>query len=420
MELKRRAAGWATLVATAPLVLVGGCTSDGLRKVGKPAPPSLVITPNANAKDVPTSAEIGTKVTGGKITSVSVADDKGGTVQGALRPDGSSWLPDRALKNKQTYTAKVTATSDKGKSTTQTTTFTTMAKPEKRITSNLYFENGRTYGVAMPVTLAFEPGIPKEARADVQKRLFVHTDPPQPGAWHWIADGTQVYYRAPDFWRPNTKISVRAALEGLPVGKGFYGDVDRTASAKVGNKVTLEIDNATKQMSVFRDDKLDRKIPVSLGKPSTPTSSGKMVIMEKFASTIFDTRGDPNGGYVVQVANAQRLTWGGEFIHAAPWSVGDQGYSNVSHGCTNVSDEAASWLMDITHVGDLVTVKGTEVKLDPGNGWTAWDMSWDEFVKGSALPVPADLKPAPSAVPGSSNPPASGGAPVTAPSNRGG
>ena len=27
-----------------------------------------------------------------------------------------------------------------------------------------------------------------------------------------------------------------------------------------------------------------------------------------------------------------------------------------------------------------------------GNGWTPWDKSWAEFVKGSALPVPAALK----------------------------
>ena len=26
-----------------------------------------------------------------------------------------------------------------------------------------------------------------------------------------------------------------------------------------------------------------------------------------------------------------------------------------------------------------------------GNGWTPWDLSWKEFVKGSALPVPAEL-----------------------------
>jgi lipoprotein-anchoring transpeptidase ErfK/SrfK len=422
MKSRRRVARLVMVVAAVPLVLAG-CTSSGksAKEAAKPAPPKVSISPAANAGNVPTSAEIGATVVGGKLTGVSLTDDKGAKVDGALRPDGSSWLPDRALKNKQSYTAQVTAVNDKGVTSTQKTTFTTMDKPEKQITSNLYFENNQTYGVAMPVTLAFEPGIDKAARADVQRRLFVNTDPPQPGTWHWLDDGSQVYYRAPDFWRPDTKISVRAALDGLPVGKGFYGDADRSATAKIGNKVSMEIDNATKQMSVFKDDQLARKIPVSLGKPSTPSSSGKMVIMQKFTSTVFDTRGDPNGGYVVTVANAQRLTWGGEFIHAAPWSVGDQGYTNTTHGCTNVSDGAAAWLMDTTHVGDLVTVKGTEVKLTPGNGWTAWDMSWEEFAKGSALPVPADLKPAPSPSPSTSGAPStSSSSPAPAPSNRGG
>jgi hypothetical protein len=38
-------------------------------------------------------------------------------------------------------------------------------------------------------------------------------------------------------------------------------------------------------------------------------------------------------------------------------------------------------------VGDPITVKGTGDKLDYGNGWTPWDLSWSEFIKGSALPV---------------------------------
>ena len=55
----------------------------------------------------------------------------------------------------------------------------------------------RRYGVAMPVVTEFHPGIPKKDRAAVQKRMFVQTDPPQPGAWHWVGNGTQAYYRAP-------------------------------------------------------------------------------------------------------------------------------------------------------------------------------------------------------------------------------
>ena len=411
----------AVTVAAAPLAL-GACTADrrpGERPgEGRAAPPELTVTPSDRTRDVPISAEVGTAVKGGKVTSVRITDDKGAEVKAEPREDGSGWVPAAPLKPKRTYTAEVTATGDSGRTTTRKTTFTTMPKSTKpQITSTLYFAGDRTYGTAMPVTLAFDPPIPKEARAAVQRRLFVKTNPPQPGVWSWVSDGSQVYYRAPDFWRPGTTISVRAGLEGLPIGKEYVGDSERKATSKIGRQVSLEVDNATKQMSVHRDGKLLRRIPVSLGKPSTPTSSGKMVIMEKHEFTTFDTRGSADP-YVVDVEDAQRLTWGGEFIHAAPWSEGDQGRVNVSHGCTNVSVEAADWLMRITQVGDLVTFKGTEVELTEGNGWTAWNVSWDQYVKGSALPVPAGLGPSPTQAP---HPGAvAGGSPVPVPSVRGG
>jgi lipoprotein-anchoring transpeptidase ErfK/SrfK len=134
---------------------------------------------------------------------------------------------------------------------------------------------------------------------------------------------------------------------------------------------------------------------VSLGKPSTPSSSGTLVVMEKKETTVFDTTDDADASdrYRIDIDFAQRLTWKGEYIHSASWSVGDQGKRNVSHGCVNLSPSNARWLFDKTLVGDPVTVKGTERQLAAGNGWTAWDVTWAEFVKGSALPVPADLKP---------------------------
>ncbi|MDQ7908039.1 Ig-like domain-containing protein [Phytohabitans sp. ZYX-F-186] len=419
MGLRWRSSLLSVAITAAPLVLVA-CTADRKpddRPAGeRAAPVELLVTPADQARDVPVSAEVGTAVKGGRVTAVRITDDKGAEVKAEPREDASAWVPNKPLQPRRTYTAEVTATGDSGKTVTRKTTFTTLAKSTKpAITSTLYFSDGRTYGTAMPVTVAFDPPIAKQDRADVQRRLFVKTNPAQPGAWSWVPDGSQVYYRAPDFWRPGTTISVRAGLQGLPIGKGRVGDVDRTATAKVGRQVALEIDNATKQMSVRRDGKLLRKIPVSLGKPSTPTSSGKMVIMEKHDFTTFDTRGEPDGGYVVDVADAQRLTWGGEFIHGAPWSEGDQGNRNVSHGCTNISAAAANWLMGVTQVGDLVTVKGTEVKLEPGNGWTAWNVSWDDFVKGSALPVPAGLRPAPA-----QRPHAAAGSPTPVPSGTGG
>ncbi|WP_343447017.1 L,D-transpeptidase [Micromonospora schwarzwaldensis] len=423
MFVRRRLTLFAMTVAVAPLA-VGACTAGpkSVVKQAGAAPPSVTVTPVDRARDVPISAEVGARVSNGKVTGVKLTDDKGHPVPAQAREDGSGWVPDQPLANSRTYTAEVTVTGDSGKTTTQKTTFTTMAKSTKpAVTSELYLQDKQTYGTAMPVVLGFDPPIPEQARADVQRRLFVRTDPPQPGTWSWMADGKQAEYRAPDHWKPGTRISVRSALEGLPIGKEAVGDADRVVTAKVGRQVSLDIDNATKQMTVYQDGKVLRKLPVSLGKPSTPSSSGTMVIMEKHEHTTFDTRGEPDGGYVVDVDDAQRLTWGGEFIHSAPWSEGEQGYNNTSHGCTNVSAAGADWLMGVTQVGDLVTVKGTEVKLQQGNGFTAWNVSWDEFAKGSALPVPAGLKPTrsptphPGAVAGGSAP-----APTPSASNSGG
>jgi lipoprotein-anchoring transpeptidase ErfK/SrfK len=419
MRLTRPAVPLLAVLACLTFVLASCISNPIERAVHKDPPvpvPKVAIQPKADAKNVPVSAEIAAAVTDGKLAAITLTDAKGGKIGGSMRPDGSSWIPDRPLQYKQKYTAEVTATNDHGKTTTQNASFTTMAKPDKQTQVTYYFQSREKYGVAMPVPIAFDPPVPKEARAAVQRRLFVTTSPSQPGVWSWLADGSQVYYRAAEMWRPGTKISVRAALQGVPMGNGSYGSEDSRATATVADKVTLNIDNRTKQISVYRNDQLARKIPVSLGKSSTPSSSGKLVIMEKHDTTVFDTRGSPDP-YVVTVSDAQRLTWGGEFIHSAPWSVGDQGYTNVSHGCANVSPENAAWLMRVTHVGDLVTVRGTEAKLEPGNGWTAWDMSWEQFIKGSALPVPEDLKrPQSKPAPGSAGSPAPG-APSGTPQN---
>lgn len=405
--MRRVTRAWATAVAlfvTVPLTLTA-CTDSGDKRLAgatptasaSPTPPpeplSLAITPANGATKEPVSAEIGTQVTGGQITEVSLTAKNGTQITGSMRPDGTAWVPDSPLKYGETYTARVTATSPSGQSETKSTTFSTMSNPGPRISSGLYFADDRTYGVAMPIAVEFSPGIPQQDRAAVQKRMFVTTDPPQPGTWHWVPNGTQAYYRAPEYWQPGTTISVRIGLEGVPLSNGRYGDTDRKATAKIGDKVEIKVENATKTLSVLENGQLIKTMPVSLGKKSTPSSSGTMVIMEKLEKTIFDTYAElgPVEGYRTPIDFAQRLTWGGEFIHSAPWSVADQGHRNVSHGCINLSPANAKWLFERTKIGDPVTVSGTEAQLEHGNGWTAWNMSWAEFVKGSALPVPPDL-----------------------------
>ncbi|WP_425455242.1 Ig-like domain-containing protein [Allorhizocola rhizosphaerae] len=355
-----------------------------------PAPPATVaLTPDKGAAGVPASTEIGVKVTDGTVESVTLTDDAGNALTGFFREDKSHWVPDQALKYSTHYTATVTAASADGKKTTQTTDFTTMAKPGKRLGTGLYLFADKTYGVAMPVVVEFESSVPESARATIQSRLFVKTTPHQPGAWSWTGS-KQVMYRAKEYWQPGTKIEVRVALEGHPIGDGRHGDMDRRGVGNISkDRIELIVENETKHMTVKKNGETIKSIPVSLGRDSMPSSSGTTVIMDKLAHTVFDTMDDPNPNnrYRVDIDYAQRLTWGGEFIHAAPWSVKDQGVRNVSHGCINVSMENARFLFELTRIGDPVTVRGTGRPLAPGNGFTAWDKDWDDWVKGSALPV---------------------------------
>jgi len=387
------------LLAGALAVTATACTGDGGGQGGgptwqgggsaedqQPKASVSITTPAADARDVPASTEIAFTSKNATKTTVEVKDASGNTVKGRLTDDGT-WLPDRQLAYGTTYTATVTATGDDGRPATATSTFTTMAKPSKQVRVSSFLGDGQVVGVGMPLIVRFSRGIPKDYRDDVQRRMTVTSTPAQEGIWHWVSP-TEVRYRPKTYWKANTRISYKIQTGGLPMGDGYYGRNDLTVDIKTGPALLMTVDNKTKTMTVTRDGKVIKTIPVSLGKKSTPSSSGTMVIIEKKAKTVFDTRDepDPANRYVVDIEYAQRLTWGGEYIHAAPWSVGDQGRRNVSHGCVNMSTENARWLFDQTRVGDPVVVRGTERKLQHGNGWTDWNLSWDEYVKGSALP----------------------------------
>lgn len=386
------AAGMSLLVLALPACSqAGGQWQPGPSEVAPTSPPAavapeLAVTPEPGTTATPISTEVGVRVAGGRVTEVVLAAADGQSVAGSLRDDGSAWVPDQPLTFSTTYTATVTAVGPGGQVTAETT-FTTMSAPSLRTNTGLYLFDGEEYGVAMPVVAEFVQPIPEEYRAGVERRMFVSADPPQPGVWHWVGDGRQAFYRARDYWQPGTTIAVRLGLAGHPTGDGRYGDTDRSATVRIGSRSEIMVDNATKQLEYYVDGELIRSMPVSLGKPSTPSSSGHMVIMSKERETVFDTFAElgPEEGYRIDIEYAMRLTWGGEFIHAAPWSVADQGVRNVSHGCVNLSMDNAAWLFERTKIGDPVTVKGTERSLVPGNGWTAWDLSWNEFVAGSAL-----------------------------------
>jgi lipoprotein-anchoring transpeptidase ErfK/SrfK len=367
-----------------------------------PQPPIATVSitgPATDAVDVPASAEIVFTATDADVAAATVklVDAAGVEVTGAPHPDGKGWLPTNALKFATPYTVTVTVTGTDGKQVSKSSGFTTMAAPTKLLSVSSFLNDNAVMGCGMPLIFHFSAVVPKAERANVQRRMFVETTPAQEGIWTWYND-KEIHWRPKEFWQANTKVNVKVQVGGLPIGTGgLHGKRDSTLVCSVGSVLKMEVNDSNKQMVVTRDGAVIKTIPVSLGKANNLSSSGVMVVMEKKAKTVFDTFNDPTATdrYRTEVEFAQRLTWGGEFIHAAPWSVQHQGVRNVSHGCINMSTANAKWLFDQTRLGDPVITKGTARRLTYGNGWTDWDRSWEEYVKGSAIPYVPPAPPAP-------------------------
>ena len=148
----------------------------------------------------------------------------------------------------------------------------------------------------------------------------------------------------------------------------------------------------THQMQVLSNGKLLRTLPVTTGEePKFTTRSGIKVIMEKFDAKRMNSEtvgipADSADGYDIDnVQWAMRVTYSGEFIHAAPWSVGSQGNANVSHGCTGMSTANADWLYHMSRARRRRRVRRHRPPDEPGNGYGDWNLSWADYQQGSAL-----------------------------------
>ena len=352
-----------------------------------PKPSSVAVTsPKADSNGVEALAAVKFTSEDPANTKVTVKGPDGKEVDGKLDTSGGTWTPSKALSWGKKYTVTVNGRETPEKSGTVESHFTVMKKPSKLVRVSSFLGDGQTVGVGMPMIVRFGRSVPQKYRAAVERRMTVKSTPEQVGTWHWVSP-TEIHYRPKAYWKSGTRISYSAALTGVPMGDGWYGRSNMTVDLKVGRSLIMTVDNRTKHMTVVQNGKTIKSIPVSLGKPTTPSSSGTMVIIEKKRHTVFDTMDElgPKEGYRTEIDYAHRITWSGQYIHAAPWSEGVQGRTNVSHGCVNVSMKNGAWLFARTMMGDPITVKGTGSPLKNGNGWTDWNMSWNEYKKGSAL-----------------------------------
>jgi lipoprotein-anchoring transpeptidase ErfK/SrfK len=362
-----------------------------------PSPPSppqssadLSTNVPASAQDVTVDTPVTLRVANGKLDNVMVrVQQSSQRLPGAFHNGKTRWTAQELLEPATRYVVIGHATDAAGLPTSTRVPFRTQALtlPEQTY-AVITPEQDETVGVGMPVIVNFD--VPVTDRAEFERHMHVTASPSVRGSWHWMSD-QEVHWRPRTYWEPGTRVDVDLDVNGVDAGNGIYGQLDRTASFRIGHSVVMKADLKTDKMKVIVNGDRARTIPITGGKPGFETRSGTKLIVEKFrtkrmdAATVGIKKKDPEYYNISNVRYAQRVTFTGEFLHGAPWSTYAQGSSNVSHGCVGMSVNDAGWLFKRTHRGDPVEVTGTKRGLEPGNGWTDWDVSFAEYKQGSAL-----------------------------------
>ena len=374
---------------------------------------ATIVAQPSGEKKVQPAQRITVTATDGQLAEVTVLGPKG-PLKGAISPDGTTWTAQRSnLAFGTTYTVTATAIDQRGVSTTRTDAFRTV-EPKDFVEASVLPSDGTTVGVGMPITVTFDR--PVKNKEEVERALVVSTPTPIEGAWSWTGD-TVVRFRPKEYWPGDIDVTIATNLKGVKTSKGIFGDKNESTTFHIAPSMVIKVNAESHQAKVFQNGEKVRTIPVTTGKAGFETRSGNLIILTKEPTRIMDaaTGGtDPNDPeyYRIEVQYAMRITYSGEFLHAAPWSVGSQGFANVSHGCIGMSTTNAQWLFENATIGDPVEVTGTSNPQNLGNGVTVWTTTWEEWlvdsatgpvlttVQGAATPAAQDPSPAPEAVTG--------------------
>jgi hypothetical protein len=397
----RRAIGACAVLMVGALTLTAcGGGSDGKSdgKGGKESPKTSAAKIVVSARNGSTGASInttGVKVTDGDLTAVKMTDAAtGAAVPGSISADGETWKPKEQLERGTKYEISATAKDADGRTTATKSAFTTVSKANSFI--GTYTPDGdTTVGVGMPVSFTFDKGI--SDKKAVQSHITVSSSSGQKVAGHWFGS-QRLDFRPEQYWKAGSKVTMKIDLDGVQGASGVHGVQKKTVTFTVGRSQVSTVDVSTQTMTVVRDGKTVRSVPISAGSPEHTTYNGQMVISEKYKKIRMDSRtvGLENAYNISDVPDAMRLTQSGTFIHGNYWyNKGNPpfGRTGTSHGCVGLQDVRggqssmpATWFYDNSLLGDVVIVKNSPDKtVAPDNGLNGWNMSWAEWVAGSAV-----------------------------------
>ncbi|MBB2911897.1 lipoprotein-anchoring transpeptidase ErfK/SrfK [Streptosporangium becharense] len=395
--IRRSVRGAGSLVLALATVSCSGTTaprSEGTSQTPQSSAAAVIsVAPLDRTTGVPTDTPVLVASRGGTLQKVVVRAVKGakGSLPGVLSADGTQWRSRGTTTPGASYEVSATAVNEAGAVTETTSTFSTVRRTATFTIDGIMPSaetTGLTVGVGMPVMITFDRDI--SDRVAVERNLLVTASKPVIGAWHWF-DSRTVHFRPKHFWPAHTRVRVEARLAGVRGGAGLYGAANRTIDFRIGRSQITRGSVLTHLLTVRRDDRVVRRMPMSAGQGGVwkyHTTSGIHLAMSREPVTIMVSPGIGPGSpgyYRMTVYNTVRISNSGEYVHSAPWSVGSQGHANVSHGCVNVSPADAKWFIDNTLIGDPIIITGSPRRLEPTNGWGHWQEDWKQWLRWSSL-----------------------------------
>ena len=369
-------------VSGAAVLLASAC-SGGVPGISAAKVAQVTIAPANGGTQAKPDSPIKVTVDHGKIAQVSVQAAGGvAAVTGSLDGSRTHWTSAGNLTPGAKYTVTATAKNSDGKVTTATSSFSTLT-PAKALSilDVTPDQQGESVGVGAPIIVTFNHTVTNKAA--VERALTVTAEKPAVGAWRWVT-GTQVIYRTKDYWQAHQKITFNARLTGVPAGPDTYGVKDLTKTIQIGSAQISVVNLNSGTMTVTRDGSKIRSFQVSGGNGTTreyTTTNGVHLTMEKDNPVTMESPGRKPGDagyYKVQENYAVRISDTGEYVH-------ESDPTSPSHGCIHAGTEDAKWFYDFSQRGDVVKVEGTDRKLDWGNGWGYWQLSFEQWKQGSAL-----------------------------------
>jgi lipoprotein-anchoring transpeptidase ErfK/SrfK len=343
----------------------------------KPTPtgPAVTITPASGATDADPSQGITVTAAGGTLKSVTVSTP-GDPVTGTYAANHASWHSTYALNVTQSYKVTAIAAAANGTTTTETSTFRTLT-PSSTFSTEIFEGQNQEYGVGMPIILTFNQPIKNEAA--VERSIVLKTSKPVIGAWYW--DGNQTLdFRPRDYWPAHTVVEFTGHFDGVEGAPGMYGYHTLTQTFDIGQSVIAVASTRTHRTRIYINGKLAYNWAISTGKPGDDTPDGSYLTIEKENPVRMI-----GPGYNLLVPWSVRFTFSGDYYHDAYWSVTEQGFENVSHGCVNLSPAHAETYYKLAVPGDPITITGSPRPGTWDNGWTEWFLTWNQLLRGSAL-----------------------------------